>query len=550
MYSAVNLVLIGAGGSVALLGDDDLGDAFVRAVAEVVLVPVDEHDRVRVLLDGTGLAQVAELRTLVLRRARLHAAVELGQRQHGHAHLFGKLLEPSRKLADFLLSAASVPSPLHQLQIVDHHQAELLRADACPRDCRGQSPPASRRILARRSRSVIAGVSSSHSGMRPKRAAASVSLFQSSRRMSPLRIRDTSTRASLASRRDASCSRGISSEKNATPHQVPPRHRRRRVVGIRDLLLARRCHIDGHVEHEGRLAHARTPGHDVQIARVQAGDLLVEPAEPGGCARNRSAALRGVRQDLKRTVDRVLDRHDGGAFRDPGDVEHRLLRGIDESLHVAVVAVALRGETLTGGDQLPDAPLLANDAGVMLHVGDRRRGIGELRQIWRAAHLRQPLPVPEPSCHADQVHRPARALEIQNALEDAAIGVRIEMLRGEDLLDAVEGVAGQQHRGKHGPFGVQILWRNSASDGFQLLGQTLVTLSLCEHPYQFPSYSRNVPVVGQTKSELCFPHLADRPSTSFPQGPKCTTPRELNALGVWLRQLSEWSVAVNEVSSA
>src|SRR5262249_52595139 len=62
-----------AGGAVALLGDDQLGDALrVGGLRVVVLVAVDEDDHVGVLLDGARLAQIGELGALVLGGARLH----------------------------------------------------------------------------------------------------------------------------------------------------------------------------------------------------------------------------------------------------------------------------------------------------------------------------------------------------------------------------------------------------------------------------------------------------------------------------------------------
>jgi hypothetical protein len=66
-----------SGGAVALLGDDDLGLALhVFIVAVVVLLAVDEGDHVGVLLDGAGLAQVAE-QGLLVAGALLAAAGEL-----------------------------------------------------------------------------------------------------------------------------------------------------------------------------------------------------------------------------------------------------------------------------------------------------------------------------------------------------------------------------------------------------------------------------------------------------------------------------------------
>src|SRR5690606_2410574 len=70
----------GADGPVTLLADNQFGDTLVLGVGVVDLVPVDEHDHVRVLLDRTGLAQVRVDRTLV--RALLQGAVELGQCHH------------------------------------------------------------------------------------------------------------------------------------------------------------------------------------------------------------------------------------------------------------------------------------------------------------------------------------------------------------------------------------------------------------------------------------------------------------------------------------
>src|SRR5271166_3974642 len=55
-----------AGGTVALFGDDEFGDAFeVGIVLLVDLFAEDEGHDVGVLLDGAGFAQVGELWTMV-----------------------------------------------------------------------------------------------------------------------------------------------------------------------------------------------------------------------------------------------------------------------------------------------------------------------------------------------------------------------------------------------------------------------------------------------------------------------------------------------------
>src|SRR6476620_9188021 len=111
--------------AVAVLGDDELRDArFLGLLRVVVLVAVDEHDEVRVLLDGAGLAQVGEDRALV--GARLDAAVELAQRDDRHVDLARGQLEPAAHLADLLDAAFDPLVGVHELEVVDDDQAEVL----------------------------------------------------------------------------------------------------------------------------------------------------------------------------------------------------------------------------------------------------------------------------------------------------------------------------------------------------------------------------------------------------------------------------------------
>mmetsp|Transcript_21794 Transcript_21794/g.85205 ORF Transcript_21794/g.85205 Transcript_21794/m.85205 type:complete len:341 (+) Transcript_21794:8620-9642(+) len=122
--------LHGAHRAHALLGHDDLGHArFLALVLRVVLVAVDEHDDVRVLLDGAGLAQVGHHRPLV--GPLLHRAVELRQCDDRALQLLGQGLQAARDLAEHggavFFAAAAVAA--HQLQVVDDDQAGLA-ADA------------------------------------------------------------------------------------------------------------------------------------------------------------------------------------------------------------------------------------------------------------------------------------------------------------------------------------------------------------------------------------------------------------------------------------
>src|SRR4051812_15847382 len=55
----------GAHGAVAVLGEDQLRAALILGLGVVVVVPVEEADHVRVLLDRAGFAEVGEDRALI-----------------------------------------------------------------------------------------------------------------------------------------------------------------------------------------------------------------------------------------------------------------------------------------------------------------------------------------------------------------------------------------------------------------------------------------------------------------------------------------------------
>ena len=92
----------GVGGTAAVLGDDELGQAAdvvalgVLVGAGIVLGTVDEAHDVGILLDGTRLTQVTQLRALaqfVVGGTGLDTADELRQGNEGAVLLLGQLLE-------------------------------------------------------------------------------------------------------------------------------------------------------------------------------------------------------------------------------------------------------------------------------------------------------------------------------------------------------------------------------------------------------------------------------------------------------------------------
>src|SRR5581483_10799490 len=137
--------LDGAGRAVALLADDRLGDAvdllhlllpllvFHGAgarllVLQVVLLAEDEEHHVGVLLDRARLAQIGELRALVL--AVLDLPRELRQRQNGNVKLLGERLQLVGDLGDFLdaVVGAAARGALEELDVVDDDEVEAALA--------------------------------------------------------------------------------------------------------------------------------------------------------------------------------------------------------------------------------------------------------------------------------------------------------------------------------------------------------------------------------------------------------------------------------------
>jgi hypothetical protein len=120
---------------------------------------------------------------------------------------------------------------------------------------------------------------------------------------------------------------------------------------------------------------------------VQTGRLGVESFEPRRHAGDAFAAARELGDLLENAADDGLDALDAARFRRAGDFVDGLLGAVDELLHLADVAVSLRGDALARRDELADAPFLTDHPGIGLEVRDGRDGVDELCEIGTAPHL-------------------------------------------------------------------------------------------------------------------------------------------------------------------
>src|SRR3954471_14751009 len=95
--------------AISLLADDYLCLSLERIPVLVdrtivEFLPIEEHDEIRVLLDGARLTKVRQLRTLVVAGSLFGCSRQLRQRDDRYAQFLRERFQSTRDLADFLLT--------------------------------------------------------------------------------------------------------------------------------------------------------------------------------------------------------------------------------------------------------------------------------------------------------------------------------------------------------------------------------------------------------------------------------------------------------------
>src|SRR5690606_6787461 len=191
---------------------------------------------------------------------------------------------------------------------------------------------------------------------------------------------------------------------------------------------AARGHVSRDVVHERGLAQDRAGRDDVEVTRVEPRALTVQAREPRRYSGDASPALLRFLEDLEGAHHRIANRLDRRALGQARDVEHRLLRLVDELLDVRRRRVPLGGEALAGRDELTQTPLFTDHLRMGGHVRDRGRRVRELGEIRRAADLLQTPAIPEVAGDRDDIDGTPSARQLDDRLEDAPVRVGIEVL--------------------------------------------------------------------------------------------------------------------------
>ena len=196
-----------------------------------------------------------------------------------------------------------------------------------------------------------------------------------------------------------------------------------------------------------------SPGHDDQLAGVQAVEQPVEVAETGRDA-GHDAALRTDRLDLvERGLEHVGENCEVLAHPALGHVVHGLLGEVHDLVDVATLARCRPVPHLDDpGTRLNEAAQdrsLGDDAGVIGRVRGGGYGRDQRVQVARSADAGELARGRQRRRDRDRVGRLASPVQVEDSVEDGGVGRAVEVARAEDLDDVGDRVLRQQHAAEH-----------------------------------------------------------------------------------------------------
>ena len=258
--------------------------------------------------------------------------------------------------------------------------------------------------------------------------------------------------------RVANCSADISSEKKPT---MPPLvvscdavRPRSELIGFGD--------IEADVGREGGFAHAGSAGDDDKIGSLQTTEFVVEFVETRAEARKTPVALPGFRRHIDGDGERVGKPLETAVvtalFGDRVELAFRLFdmiarRCIDRRIEGAV------DDVFADDDQFAPHREIVDGAAVIGGVDDRRRLGGETGEILRDADAAE-IVFAQKGLQRDRRREFAGANELRRDIENAAVQFFGEILRLQEIRDAVESVVVDEDRAEQRLFRLDIMRRH------------------------------------------------------------------------------------------
>ncbi len=228
-----------------------------------------------------------------------------------------------------------------------------------------------------------------------------------------------------------------------------------RLVGLGD--------VEADIGDERGLAHGRAAGEDDEVGGLQPAHHPVEIDQPRRDARQLAFALIRLSRHVDGRGQRVGEALEAAVVA-PGLGEREQFalglfdllarRGFDGGVEGRVDHV------LADGDQLPAGGEVGDGAPVIQRVDDRRRLRGEAGEILRDREAAE-IGVPEIGLQRDRGRDLARLDQARRDLVDAPVQILVEVLREQEIRDAVIGLVVDEHRADQSLLGFDVARRES-----------------------------------------------------------------------------------------
>ena len=324
----------------------------------IILGAVYEEHHIGILLDGSRLTKVGQLRTLTLQTLTvLNRTVKLRESEDRNVKLFGETLQRLRNLRHLLLTATEAHTvSVHKLEVVDHDNLHALLAHKTA--CLGaqlEDREARRIVDVERRALQIAHIL--------------VKAF-------PFVVGELTIKHLVA--------RNLADVRDKTVYKL-------HVVHLKREESDRRMIVDSYVlsERKGErsLAHGRTSGDDDKVGTLPTTRLLVEFLEARRHTRQAAGVGRRFLKDVNGAGDdgvylRVVLLH--VALR---ELEERAFRLLHQFVYVLRLVERLCLNDAGIRDELSGEELLCENLGVILDVSRRSHVRAEVDNVRRTAHV-------------------------------------------------------------------------------------------------------------------------------------------------------------------
>ena len=200
--------------------------------------------------------------------------------------------------------------------------------------------------------------------------------------------------------------------------------------------------VEGDVGGERRLAHAGTSGDDHEIRGLQTAHHAVEVAHARGDARQAAVALEGFRRHVHGGGESVGETLEAAVVTAGFGDRVQLALGLLDLLARTDIdrrVVGAVDDVLADQDQVAPRREVVDRATVILGVDDGRGLRRQAREILRHGDAAE-VAVPQEGLQRDRRRHLAGADQLRGDVVDALVDLFGEMIRPEEIGDAIEGV--------------------------------------------------------------------------------------------------------------